>query len=268
MPNRVIKESIRTSKTINELTDFQFRLWTYLITYADDYGRGQADPEIIKGFVFPRRKRVTETEIKNALQDLAGKGCINLYNVDGESYFYFPKWSEHQRIRNKVSRFPAPKDEKESCLPDRGESQQIAADCGELRPEYNTIQSESNTESECRIQNTKSRIENPNTESKKERTAASVEDVITGFTTDETVKGLLLDWLEVRKAKRAPNTVRAIELNLKHLNDYAKNSGMTVSAYLENIIAKGWQAFYPIGTGGSKKEQSDNVFWDMLKEEK
>lgn len=108
MPNRIIKETIRTSKKVNSLTDFQFRLWVYLITYVDDYGRGSADPEIIKGFVFPRRKKVNETDIKDALAALASMGCITLYDKDGESYFYFPSWGEHQRIQTKRSKFPEP----------------------------------------------------------------------------------------------------------------------------------------------------------------
>ena len=108
MPNRIIKESIRTSRNINALTDFQFRLWTYLITYVDDYGRGSADPELLKGFVFPRRKSVTESNIKAGLTDLACAGLVNLYEVDGEPYLCFPTWAEHQRIQNKKSKFPAP----------------------------------------------------------------------------------------------------------------------------------------------------------------
>lgn len=108
MPNRIIKESIRTSKTVNAMTDFQFRVWIYLITYVDDYGRGSADPELIKGFVFPRRKRVSESDIEKTLAELAGMGCISLYDVDGESYFYFPNWGVHQRIQNKKSKYPAP----------------------------------------------------------------------------------------------------------------------------------------------------------------
>ena len=108
MPNRIIKETIRTSKKVNSLTDFQFRLWVYLITYVDDYGRGSADPEIIKGFVFPRRKKVNETDIKDALAALASMGCISLYDKDGESYFCFPSWGEHQRIQTKRSKFPEP----------------------------------------------------------------------------------------------------------------------------------------------------------------
>lgn len=110
MPNRIIKDSIRTSKSVNTMTDFQFRLWVYLITYVDDYGRGSADPELLKGFVFPRRKGITESTIEKALLDLANSGSILLYDVDGESYFCFPNWGDHQRIQTKRSKFPSPSD--------------------------------------------------------------------------------------------------------------------------------------------------------------
>ena len=102
MPNRIIKETIRTNKAINSLTDFQFRMWTYLLTYVDDYGRGSAEPDILKGFVFPRRKSVTEKNISDCLTDLACMGLIDLYEVDGESYLCFPTWADHQRIQQKT----------------------------------------------------------------------------------------------------------------------------------------------------------------------
>ena len=111
MPNRIIKESIRTSKSVNQMTDFQFRMWAYLLTYVDDYGRGSADPELLKGFVFPRRKGVSERTIEQTLTELATIGSILLYEVDGESYLCFPRWSEHQRIQQKKSKFPSPPDE-------------------------------------------------------------------------------------------------------------------------------------------------------------
>ena len=116
MPNRIIKDSIRTSKTVNNMTDFQFRLWVYLITYVDDYGRGSADPELLKGFVFPRRKGITESTIEKALLDLANSGSVLLYEVGGEPYFCFPNWSDHQRIQTKKSKFPAPDDGNPRCV--------------------------------------------------------------------------------------------------------------------------------------------------------
>ena len=108
MPNRMLRDSMKLSRKINSLSDFQFRVWVHLILTADDYGRGYADPELVKTLAFPRRKRVTEKDIHDALKELAGTGCILLYDVDGESYFCFPNWASHQRIQTKVSRFPGP----------------------------------------------------------------------------------------------------------------------------------------------------------------
>lgn len=143
MPNRIIKDSIRTSKSVNQLTDFQFRLWVYLITYVDDYGRGSADPELLKGFVFPRRKNVTESTIEKELAALATSGLIDLYKVDGESYFCFPKWSDHQRVQTKKSKYPAPEKSGENFIP-----QKSTVSHRDSPPESNPIQSNPNTESE------------------------------------------------------------------------------------------------------------------------
>ena len=140
MPNRILKETIRTSRNVNLLTDFQFRVWIYLITYVDDFGRGSADAELLKGMVFPRRKGVTEAQIQKALHDLANIGMINLYKVDDESFFYFPNWSTHQRIQTKKSKFPVPDETNEI----HGDSRWITVDHGdsplESNPNPNPIQ--------------------------------------------------------------------------------------------------------------------------------
>ena len=149
MPNRIIKDSITKSEKLSELTDFQFRLWVHLITYVDDYGRGDARPAIIRGACFPLRDRMTNKDIEKGLADLAGAGCVGLYKVDGKPYLYFPNWEKHQRVRQKVSKCPAPED----C----DEELQDAANGGELPQDAARIQS--------RIQNPnpESRIQNPNT---------------------------------------------------------------------------------------------------------
>ena len=104
----MIKDTIRTSRNVNGLTDFQFRVWVHLITYVDDFGRGSADAELLKGLLFPRRHGITVKQINDAIGALANKGMVILYDIDGEPYLYFPKWGEHQRIRTKVSKFPEP----------------------------------------------------------------------------------------------------------------------------------------------------------------
>ena len=56
----------------------------------------------------------------------------------------------------------------------------------------------------------------------------------------------LFDWLDVRKAKRAVNTERAIQGNLNKLCELAQESGMMPVEYVQEVVRRGWQAFYPI----------------------
>lgn len=128
MPNRIIKESTFTSDKIAMLSDFEFRLWVGLITQADDAGRGDARPAIIKGRVFALRERVTVKDIDNSLHALAAAGCVSLYTVDGKPYFQFPSWAEHQRVRDAKPKYPAPEDGE--ILTTRRDSPRLAAECG------------------------------------------------------------------------------------------------------------------------------------------
>lgn len=150
MPNRVIKESAFLSERISELSDFEFRLWVGLITQADDAGRGDARPAIIKGRVFALRDRTTLKDIEVALRNLAAVGCVSLYTVGGKPYFQFPNWAKHQRVRDAKPKYPGI-DECDF----GGESPQPAANGGEelhtrarLRIQSNPIQSESNNSTE------------------------------------------------------------------------------------------------------------------------
>lgn len=151
MPNRMIKETVRTSRQIGQLDDFAFRLWTYLITYVDDYGRGSADPELLKGFLFSRRKSTTEKNISDGLDKLASAGLVVLYEVDGEPFLSFPTWGKHQRIQSKVSKFPAPPkellaaigiDDNEDSSVAHGDSRKVTESHGNPPPETKPNQEE------------------------------------------------------------------------------------------------------------------------------
>ena len=152
MPNRIIKESIHTSESVNQMTDFQFRLWVNLITYVDDFGRGDARPAVIRGACFPLRDRLTNRDIEAALKALAGIGCVGLYEVDGKPYLYFPTWASHQSIRNQKSKYPAPES---NCK----QLKSIGINCPR-----NPIQSESESESEAGEKRARARFAPPTAE--------------------------------------------------------------------------------------------------------
>ena len=141
MPNRIIHESAFTSEKIAALTDFEFRLWVGLITLADDLGRGDARPAIVRGRLFPFHEKLTNRAVERALESLEKVGCIERYTVKGKPYFYFPNWEEHHRVRNVRPKYPGPEaaDAAAAC----GEVRQNAAACGQQRPESES-ESESN----------------------------------------------------------------------------------------------------------------------------
>lgn len=108
MPNRIIKESIRISNTLANLSDFQENFFYRLIVTVDDYGRYDARPPILKASLYPLRERLTLRDIEGALKALVDAGCVEVYRVDDRPYLHLPTWEVHQRIRNKRSKYPEP----------------------------------------------------------------------------------------------------------------------------------------------------------------
>lgn len=107
MPNRIIKESICTSDTIDQLTWFEEVFFYRLIVNCDDYGRFDARPAILKARLFPL-KSVTEKQISDALYKLSTVGIVTVYEYDGRPYLQLVTWDKHQQIRAKKSKYPAP----------------------------------------------------------------------------------------------------------------------------------------------------------------
>lgn len=116
MPNRIIKESARTSPTLDALSHGAERLWWRLVPTADDYGRFDADPRVVLGTCFPLRvgnsRGITLGRVEAWLQELAtdhgdGPG-VCLYEVAGRRYGVLLKWFNHQRRRDSKPKFPEP----------------------------------------------------------------------------------------------------------------------------------------------------------------
>ena len=225
MPNRIIKESIRTSRNVNNLSDFNFRVWVYLITYADDAGRGSADPELLKGMVFPRRKGITESQIQKALTELANMGMVILYEVDGEPYFYFPNWADHQRIQTKHSKFPPPPDT--SAI--HGESRSATVSHGESPPESNPIQSESESESE---KESESEVIPPS--------PLANEPDLTGMGAE--LQENVRDWLAYKKSRKQKYEPIGLDRLLKKIRRYAQKYGdEAVCGIISDSMASNYQ---------------------------
>ena len=108
MPNRILKESICTSDSVDSLTWFEEVLFYRLIVNCDDYGRFDARPAIVKNRLFPLKETLTTKAVSAALDSLASKGLVILYEFEGKPYLCLPTWNEHQNVRAKKSKYPAP----------------------------------------------------------------------------------------------------------------------------------------------------------------
>lgn len=152
MPNRILKESICTSDSIDALSWFEEVFFYRLIVNCDDFGRLDARPKILKSKLFPL-KEIREDQVVNTLYRLSLANIIIVYMYDERPYLQLRTWGNHQQIRNKRSRYPELSDSKEIDFTGFNEekmtlhdfeilcNQLISSDCNCPR---NPIQSESN----------------------------------------------------------------------------------------------------------------------------
>lgn len=106
MPNRIIKESICTSDTIDKLTWFEEVVFYRLTVNCDDYGRFDGRTSIIKSRLFPL-KNVTEKAVADAINKLSTVDLVKPYSYDGKPILQLATWDKHQSVRNKRSKYPA-----------------------------------------------------------------------------------------------------------------------------------------------------------------
>ena len=139
MPNRNIKESICTSKTIDLLTAEEERLFYRLIVQCDDYGRMESHAQLVKSKCFPWKDALSQDEVESWLQGLHRSGAIVLYEVDDKRYLELTGWSKYQRVRATVSKYPAPADGVIQPAEDCGNSPQLADNRCQLHALTDTV---------------------------------------------------------------------------------------------------------------------------------
>ena len=128
MGSRMLHESICASESIDQLTDFQENFFYRLIVNADDYGRMDARPKILKSKLYPL-KETRLTQIEETLRALGSAELVILYEVDGKPFLQITTWDRYQRIRAKFSKYPAPDSNSRRIAADCSRLQQTAADC-------------------------------------------------------------------------------------------------------------------------------------------
>jgi len=127
MPDRIIRERCRRSPTLQRISDAAERAWWRLTVSADDYGRFEADPEILLAELMPRKPAGwTPGKMRQVIAEWADgeDPLIHLYRVEGDKrvYGHSATFHDHQRERSSRPKYPDP-----PC----GGSPQSAAKCRE-----------------------------------------------------------------------------------------------------------------------------------------
>jgi hypothetical protein len=79
-----------------------------LWTLADDEGRYEYEPELLKADLWPWEHDVTAKEADACVLELEARGRVCLYQHAGKTYLHIVNWHEHQKISHpSKSRFPS-----------------------------------------------------------------------------------------------------------------------------------------------------------------
>lgn len=139
MPNRILKESIKSSPQIDMLSWFEEVVFYRLMVSADDYGCMDGRTVLLKNELFPTKDTVTKKAVEDAIAHLTSIGLLCKYTVNGMPYLFFPTWEKHQRIRNKHRKYPEPTLDSNSLSNDG----QMTASCQSESESESEIESES-----------------------------------------------------------------------------------------------------------------------------
>jgi hypothetical protein len=96
----------------NKGLEFAARLlFAAMWNWADDAGRGTANPRELAGFAFPHDEDIDSADIRRMLGGIRRAFDVEFYEVDGRAYYAIPSWERHQRIDKRSGpKYPSPEE--------------------------------------------------------------------------------------------------------------------------------------------------------------
>ena len=243
MPNRIIKESICASDSVDMLSWFEEVFFYRLIVNCDDYGRMDACPPILRARLFPL-KTVTDKQIESALKSLRTAGIVYLYEVDGKPFLQLRTWEKHQTIRAKKSKFPEPPEEEVSdIIDDTYESNCMQMNTDARKCSRNPIQSESEIESKSE------------SESRTRVCARGGDSVLSEISErfGETLSPVIAEWISYKQERREAYKPTGLKNFLSRVEKEAQTYGdQPVANLIQLSMSNGYRG----------------VIWDKLQSSK
>lgn len=110
MPSRVIRGEINRSSSMARVSPWARLTFRALLNAVDDYGRLNAEPDLLKADLHPLENDITAEMVERNVAELAADGCVVLYEVEGRPYLALPNWEKHRAggRRSAQSKYPEP----------------------------------------------------------------------------------------------------------------------------------------------------------------
>ncbi|GIH70302.1 hypothetical protein [Sphaerimonospora thailandensis] len=108
---RSIKPELWSSPGMRGLDPWARLLFIAMWNWADDSGRGTANPRELAGFAFPHDEEISSVDVRRMLGELRRAFGVVFYEVGGRPYYWIPSWEKHQKIdKRSGAKYPAPED--------------------------------------------------------------------------------------------------------------------------------------------------------------
>lgn len=214
---RTVKPELLTHEQLFELeklTGYPIRIaFVGLFTCCDREGRFKWKPRELKLSCLP----FDEIDFSHVLDALMTAGFIQKHLVDGSFYGLIPSWKKHQHINNRES---------ESDLPNLDETTLVSITC---KP----VDDASTTRLEGKGREGKGR------EGEKHASASPPFDPKTELAKHGVSDQIIIDWLALRKAKKAIVTLTALQQIIKQ----ADKASLPLEQALAISCRRGWIGF-------------------------
>jgi len=207
VPNRILREGILTSPRLARLGWAEEVFYRRLMSVVDDFGRYYADHGMLRAACYPRQlSKVSDSDVGKWLTVLVEAALVRVYPAkDGERYLELLDF--RQQVRAKESKFPSPASE-------------CAADATQVP---------SKGEADARLDVfVFGDVDEGDKARKRAAPVARPPDV---------AEQVWSDWLQLRKAKRAPVTATTVE----GARGEAAKANMSLEAFLRIWCRRGSQ---------------------------
>lgn len=104
---RTLKPEIWQDPKVGKLSQGARLVFIGLITQADDEGRLEYHPRMLRGRLFLWDDDVTDDTVDQWVTEVEATGMIRRYSNNGNNYIDLPNYSKHQKI-DKPSPSPLP----------------------------------------------------------------------------------------------------------------------------------------------------------------